>query len=233
MISKQWWPGGAPHERLYPGRMRPFEPGYEDPAALLARAAACAEPADRRERAELVGRLHRRTDAEAFAAAAEAARSADLALRLVAMDVLGQLGYTAERPYREQTLPILLAELDDAEEPSLLQAAIRALAHLGDGRALISVLRHAAHRDPQVRRAVAATVPALADPRSPAQPALEALIELSRDVDEQVRDWATFGLGELLEVDTPELRAALTARLDDAAPIADRARAGLDRLGCR
>jgi HEAT repeat protein len=225
--------------RTYPGRMRPFEPGYEDPAALLARAAACTEPAGRPERAELIGRLHRRADAAAFAAAAEAARSADLSLRLAAVDVLGQLGYAAGRPYREQTLPILLAELDDAEEPSLLQAAVRALAHLGDGRALIPVLRHAAHRDPQVRGAVAAAVPALADPRTPVQAALDALIELSRDADEQVRDWSTFGLGELLEahtpalLETPELRAALAARLDDAPPIADRARSGLDRLGNR
>ena len=41
------------------------------------------------------------------------------------------------------------------------------------------------------------------------------LSDLSRDADEEVRDWATFGLGSLTEVDTPELRETLLARLVD------------------
>jgi hypothetical protein len=41
-------------------------------------------------------------------------------------------------------------------------------------------------------------------------------IELTTADDPRLRDWACFVLGQLwLEVDTPELRAALTARLDD------------------
>jgi len=214
--------------------MRKFEPGYEDPVRLLAEAAACtgaqheAEAGDER-RGRLISRLQRRSDAAAFLAAADAARAADLELRLVAVEVLGQLGYASGRPYREETLPILLDELDQAEDPRLLQAAVTALAHLGDGRALTPVLRHAAHRDDGVRRAVAFTLPSIIEQRAPAPEAVEALIELSRDAEAQVRDWATFGLGEFLDADTPEIRAALTARLDDVAAIADQARAGLAR----
>jgi HEAT repeat protein len=210
--------------------MRPFEPGYEDPSALLAEAAAIRDPADPRRR-ELIARLHRRNDAAAFAAAAEAARSGDLAVRVAAMEVLGQVGYAADRPYREQTLPILLEEIDQAEEPGLLQAALAALAHLGDGRALVPVLRLAGHRDALVRRAVAFAVTALADPRDPAPAALTALIGLSGDADPGVRDWATFGLAEQWEADSAEIRAALAARLDDTRLVAARARAGLAGRG--
>lgn len=206
-----------------------YQPDYRDPAALLAEAARTGLRDPRR--AELIGRLQRRTDAAAFAAAAEAARSAELALRLAAVEVLGQLGYPADRPYREQILPILLAEIDQAVEPRLLQAALTATAHLGDGRALTSVLRHAGHRDALVRRAVAFTLPTLGDPAAPAPAAVEALIELSHDADAQVRDWSVFGLAELLDLDTPRLRAALTARLADVPAIAARAREGLDRRG--
>jgi HEAT repeat protein len=112
------------------------------------------------------------------------------------VEVLGQLGYTNGRPYREETLPILLAELDQAQDPRLLQAAITALAHLGDGRALTSVLRYASHRDAGIRRTVAFALPSVAATWQPAPGAEEALVQLSTDPDESVRDWAEFGLGE-------------------------------------
>jgi HEAT repeat protein len=176
--------------------MREFEPGYVDPAGLLAEAAACPDPEDER-RSRPILRLQRRTDAATFLAVAEAARSADLERRLVAMDVLGQLGYLRGRPYREETLSILLAELDQAQDPRLLQAAITALAHLGDGRALSSLLRHAAHRDAGIRRAVAFALPSIADERYPSAEVEDALVELAADSDESVRDWAGFGLEEL------------------------------------
>ncbi|HET9172653.1 MAG TPA: HEAT repeat domain-containing protein [Actinospica sp.] len=176
--------------------MRKFEPGYEDPARLLAEAAGCPDPDDERRRQPIL-KLQRRPDAETFLAVAEAARSADLELRLVAVDVLGQLGYASGRPYREETLPILLAELDQAQDPRLLQAAITALAHLGDGRALPSVLRCAAHRDAGIRRAVAFALPSIRDERYPAPDVEEALAALAEDADESVRDWAGFGLEEL------------------------------------
>jgi HEAT repeat protein len=208
--------------------MPKFEPGYENPARLLAEAASFTDPEDER-RQRLIGRLHKRSDAAAFLAAAEAAKAADLELRLVAMEVLGQLGYASGRPYREQTLSILIGQLDQAVDPKLLQAAVTALAHLGDGRALTPVLRHATHRDDGVRRAVAFTLPTIADQHDPAPEIVDALIGLSEDADEAVRDWSTFGLAELLDTDSPEVRAALTARLADVDSIADRARAGLIR----
>ena len=41
------------------------------------------------------------------------------------------------------------------------------------------------------------------------------LMLLMGDVDDDVRDWATFGLGEMAEVDTEAVREALRARLAD------------------
>ena len=42
-----------------------------------------------------------------------------------------------------------------------------------------------------------------------------ALIQLSRDEDAGIRDWATFALGNLTDAYAPAVRAALLARLDD------------------
>ncbi len=44
---------------------------------------------------------------------------------------------------------------------------------------------------------------------------MHALIELSADSDFDVRNWATFGLGTLIDLDTPEIREALRQRLDE------------------
>lgn len=217
----------VPADRPYPDHMPAFEPGYEEPSKLLARAAACGE-GDPSERARLITRLQRRADAAAFDAAAKAARSPELALRLAAVDVLGQLGYAQGRPYREQTLPILVETADQAAEPRLLQAALTAIAHLGDGRALTTLLRHVAHRDAGVRRVVAFAFSSVLDETGVAPAAIEALITLSRDPDEGVRDWATFGLGDLRDTDSPAIRDALAERLGDPAPaIAEQARTAL------
>lgn len=44
---------------------------------------------------------------------------------------------------------------------------------------------------------------------------IQVLIELSEDEDEDVRNWATFGLGSQIEVDTKEIRDSLFKRLDE------------------
>lgn len=44
---------------------------------------------------------------------------------------------------------------------------------------------------------------------------MAALIELSADDNDHVRDWATFGIGQMLDVDSVAVRDALMRRLDD------------------
>jgi len=46
--------------------------------------------------------------------------------------------------------------------------------------------------------------------------AADILVYLSRDEDEDVRDWATFGIGALGQVDSPAIRDALIDRLEDS-----------------
>jgi HEAT repeat protein len=63
------------------------------------------------------------------------------------------------------------------------------------------------------------------DPR-----AVASLIALSADPNVRVRDWATFGLAVQIDTDTPEIRAALLARLHDSdGDTAGEAMAGLAR----
>ena len=45
---------------------------------------------------------------------------------------------------------------------------------------------------------------------------VETLVLLTRDADDDVRNWATFGLVDMVDADTPEIREALRARLADS-----------------
>lgn len=141
-------------------------------------------------------------------------KSADARERAVAAATIGQLGYSRDL-LRDERFG-LLKELLDAEvsgdaDPEMLQSICFAFGHLKDPRGISSVIPLARHPLSFVRFSVVHALSALDDPA-----AIAALISLSNDDDSNVRDWATFGLGQLIETDTSEVREALWARLTDS-----------------
>ncbi|WP_432987176.1 HEAT repeat domain-containing protein [Dactylosporangium sp. CA-233914] len=90
-----------------------------------------------------------------------------------------------------------------------------AVAWCYDDAALPLLLPLARHPHAAVRRAVAQALPSVLGEAAP-EDTVHALIALSADRDEDVRDWACFALGtQLSEVDSLRVRDALVARLDD------------------
>lgn len=180
---------------------------------LLRRAAGIADLEDDRRWA-IIRELQSRIDRAAFDAVGDLAAAAAVPERIVALDILAQIGWRAGRPFLEETLPILIDASHDGH-PDVIAAAVTALGFLSDPRALPAILRLAGHPAADVRRGVAFAIPAAAgDPPSP--DAIGVLITLSADPDGEARDWATFGLGSQLEdQDTVAIRDALAARLDD------------------
>jgi methionyl-tRNA formyltransferase len=140
------------------------------------------------------------------------AAGGDARARSVAAYVAGQLGAHV------RTLPAqsaaLLEEMGEAEaDPRVLAVIAEAFGHLGEPWGLGWLLRLRRHPDAAVRDGV---VSALAGRES--QLAVDALIELSRDPDPAIRDWATFAVGALAPQDSPAVRDALAARLADPDP---------------
>ena len=86
-----------------------------------------------------------------------------------------------------------------------------------DAADVAAVLALAGHPDPKLRFAVALNLPLLTHGDPPTAEMVQAAIALSADLDAGVRDYACFALGEQWrEVDSPAVREALAARLDDA-----------------
>lgn len=176
--------------------------------------------ADPEVAAEAIMTLERRGDRETFEAMRALLADPDAKRRAFAADVLGQLatGDDDDETPRDAGLPdacftALAERLATEDDPAVLAALGIAFGHRRDPRAVALMLPHASHPDERVRYGA---VMALMGHDAPE--ALDGLMALSIDSDAEVRNWATFALGTQTEVDTPALRAALVARLDDSDP---------------
>lgn len=155
-----------------------------------------------------VSELHRRADPSILATCAAWAASQQPSVREASANVLAQLGYGEAYPFAQRSQPILEGLLADPET-GVVSAALIALGHLRVGD-LPLITGHAKQSNADVRLAV---VHALLSRDEPL--AQHTLIELSRDIRTDVRDWATFALGSIGKTDSPEIRDALAARLVD------------------
>ena len=145
--------------------------------------------------------------------------------RGVGADILGQLGFP-NRAFPQESATLLLQMLDCEEDTGALHSILVALGNLDEPRVISVASRFVNHPDRDVRFGV---VMALAGHECEA--AVDLMIRLTNDADSDVRDWATFGLGTQLELDTPKIRNALVARLDD--PDEDTRGEAMIGLACR
>lgn len=129
--------------------------------------------------------------------------------------VLTQLGKTAEHPtntFPEESYLAVSQMLQHENEIQPLISEIHALGHLDNPPAVPLIVSYQQHPEAEVRFAVACALgPFANDPE-----AIQALMALTRDADDDVRDWAVFGLGNLGDADFTEIRDALFARLKDS-----------------
>lgn len=131
------------------------------------------------------------------------------------LDVLAQLGRSMERhenSFPAESLKAVLKTLEAESDEQVLGSGLHALSHIGDPTSIPTVASWADHPSCDVRFAAACALGTF--PNDPIS--VDKLIALTNDADEDVRDWATFGLGVQGETDTPEIRSALMDRTSDS-----------------
>jgi hypothetical protein len=156
--------------------------------------------------------LHFRSGRDVFDEAIGLCSNPETILRAVGADILAQLGVrdgVAVFPFADESAGPLVALLADTE-PTVIASALYALGHLGRGEPA-QLARLSTHASEDIRHALAYALGGRTDSVSAA-----TLVALSGDVDADTRDWATFALGSLSEEDSPAIRDALAARLNDA-----------------
>jgi HEAT repeat protein len=165
--------------------------------------------------ADVVEELRKRPEERTFKIASVLCDSFAPGERGLGVDVLAHLGVepgtdAGDGPYAEQATNVLLRLLEEDDDPGVLQAAAFGLSHIHDPRAIQPLVALSAHPAAEVRYSVVHGLLGHDEDR-----AVAALIRLSNDADDEVRNWATFALGVQIDRDTPELSEALAARLDD------------------
>jgi len=160
-----------------------------------------------------IGALARRAD-DAVVKAVEGWCCSDRPpLRRLGADVFGQMGcYEALPIDRVPALNRLRSLLHDPEA-SVRSSAAASFGHFpSDLWSPSDVIPFAEDSAEEVRFSVAFALGGTCCDRSDA--AVQALLRLMEDPDDDVRDWATFGLG-ISDADSPLVRDALAKRLDD------------------
>ena len=203
------WLRGRPDPGLTDFWLDPTLPGLTV-GELVTRARA--EWAGGEEWAPGLAALGWRGTPEVLEALRPLAADPDPVARSVAAYVAGQLGAPL-RSQPEASAALLEAMAGAEADPAVLAVIAEALGQLGALWGLDVLLGLRGHPDARVRDGV---VDALAGRTEPT--AVAALVELSRDPEPAIRDWATFALGTLTDEDSPELREALVARLEDPDP---------------
>jgi HEAT repeat protein len=152
---------------------------------------------------------------EVFDIAAFWCNSDDPLKRARGIDILAQLGKTADHPrnaFPDEAYGVVTNVLKNETNVRPLHSAISALGHLDNPAAVPLVAPFHTHKASEVRFSVAFALGCF--PNDPLS--VKTLLALMQDREAEVRDWATFGVGVLGDQDSSEIRDALVRSSGDA-----------------
>lgn len=169
------------------------------------------EDSDEYEPLDAIAILQSRGSKEVFEVARKLCNSEDPKERSLGATLLGQ-NCVFGKNFPDEKFEILFELLENETDTKVLSSACFALGHINDPRAIPRLVKLKNHPSVDVRYSVVHGL-LTHDEES----AIAALIELSEDEDEDVRDWATFGLGRQISTnpDTYAIREALFKRISD------------------
>lgn len=117
--------------------------------------------------------------------------------------------------YNPEVLSELLEMLVENQPVEVLVAVIIALGHAWTESACLALVPFASHPDEQVRLVAVQSMPGGVESTAGKLTVAGALIDRFHDDDTDVRDWATFGVGSILDIDSDAIREALRSNLKD------------------
>lgn len=191
----------------------------DDDAALWAAFLALGEVPDDdfdQDRADaLVHHLNERGDAQVVDWALPLLTDPSPWHREAAAWVIRQHGFRLGRPFAARAMPGVVSAARVETDPGVRAELVAAIGWSELPELAPELMRYADDPHADVRWQVAANLASIFSGEEPSPEAISCLVELSRDADPAVRNWAVFSLGSLSDADGPEIRQAFVDRLGD------------------
>jgi HEAT repeat protein len=156
--------------------------------------------------------LRRRPSEGLFLKCVELTKSTNPRKRTIGIDILAQLS-SDPRPYLSQTLKVFFDLLKTENDSVVLMSLLYAIGHNNEElnkRQLGTLCSFSGTKDDLVKEGLVYSLLGIEKLE-----AIETLIKLSSDKLSHIRDWATFGLGNLIDKNNKQIREALWNRIND------------------
>lgn len=160
-----------------------------------------------------IGVLRSRANSEVFATSIQLTKSKNFNERIIGIDILAQLG-TSPRPFYNKTIKCFFSLLKNEFNEKVLCSLLFAIGHNNGSlnKSQVELISSSkSHISAGVRQGVVFAIGGVNKPL-----AVRTLILLSKDKFSSIRNWATFGIGSLIEENSEMIRDALWARVKDA-----------------
>jgi len=158
-----------------------------------------------------ISELRKRKTEEIYKKSTLLTKSDSLKERVLGVNILAQFGLP--RLHKKEIINILFELLETETDKEIISSILYGISHNNEKLNLKQIkflCSFTTHKSIIVRHSLAFALCTIDK-----EIAIDSLIELSNDKDEEVRDWATFGLGSQLETDTDKIRTALWNRILD------------------
>lgn len=155
--------------------------------------------------------LRRRKDNDIFEKSVELTKSEILKEKIIGINILAQFGFP--RLHLKVILKIYFDLLKTETDKNVISSILYGIGHNNENlteKQIDTIRAYKNHKNVTVRYALVNAILAIDKTKT-----IDILIELSKDKDSDIRDWATFGLGTQIETDTQIIREALWERIND------------------
>jgi len=159
-----------------------------------------------------ISELRKRKTKDIFEKSIELTKSEISKEKKIAINILAQFGYP--RLHQKEILKTYFNLLKTEKDKNVISSILYAIGHNNDNlteKQIDIVCSFKNHKSVNVRHGLVSAILTI-DKTKP----IITLIQLTKDKDSDIRDWATFGIGTQIETDNPIIRETLWKRINDS-----------------
>lgn len=159
-----------------------------------------------------ISELRKRKSKDIFEKSIELTKSEISKEKIIGVNVLAQFGYP--RLQQKEILKRYFSLLKTDKDKNVISSILYAIGHNNDNlteKQIDIVCSFKNHKSVNVRHGLVSAILEI-DKTKP----INTLIQLTKDKDSDIRDWATFGIGTQIETDNLIIRETLWERINDS-----------------